>query len=58
MLKIIQEYSEHLISYLTAIMALVVSLPLMKIGGAILLISRLIVDVPPAYRKIREYLSH
>lgn len=57
MIKFIQEYSDHMLSYLAAAMAFVISLPLMKIGGAILLISRLIVDVPPAAKKLRGYFT-
>lgn len=57
MFKIIQDYFDHFLSYLTAMLALVMSLPLMKIGGAALLISRLIVDVPPAYNKLKEFLK-
>ncbi len=45
---------DAIISYFAAVLALVVSLPLMKIGGAILLIARLVVDVPPAFRKLKE----
>jgi hypothetical protein len=55
MIKFLHDYSEHILSYLAAAMAFVISLPLMKIGGAILLISRLIVDVPPAAKKVRGY---
>ena len=57
MLKMINEYFDHILSYLTAIMALVLSIPVMKVGGIILLISRLIVDLPPAYKKIMEIIN-
>jgi hypothetical protein len=46
-----------IISYFAAFFALVASLPLMQIGGAVLLIARLVVDVPPAYIKIKKYLK-
>lgn len=52
-MKILQDYAEHILSYLTALMAIFLSLPLMKIGGVILLLARLIVDVPPAYQKLK-----
>lgn len=54
MLKILHEYFDHALSYLTAGLALFMTLPLMQIGGGILLISRLIVDIPPAYIKLKE----
>lgn len=57
-LKYIQDSFDHLLSYFTAFLALIMSLPMMKIGGAILLISRLIVDVPPAYKKLREFFKN
>lgn len=56
MLKIVHEYFDHILSYLTALMAITLSLPLMKIGGAVLLISRLIVDIPPAYNKVKKII--
>jgi hypothetical protein len=57
MLKLLQEYTDALLSYLTVAIAFLASLPLMKIGGAILLVARLIVDVPPAYKKIKKMLK-
>jgi hypothetical protein len=50
----IHDFADHILSYITALMALFLSLPLMKIGGALLLICRLIVDAPPAYLKLKE----
>ena len=55
--SVLREYADHIISYFTAALALVMSLPFMKIGGALLLISRLIVDIPPAYRKIKSIFT-
>lgn len=54
MLKLLHDYFDHILSYFTAFLAICISLPLMKIGGAILLIARLIVDVPPAYHKLKR----
>ena len=56
-MKLIHDIFDHVLAYLTAGMALAMSLPLMKIGGVILLVSRLIVDVPPAYEKAKEWIS-
>ena len=56
MLKLLHDYSEHILSYFTAGLALCISLPLMKIGGGILLVARLVVDVPPAYQKAKEII--
>jgi len=52
----LREVIDAAVSYFAAIFALIASLPLMKIGGAILLIARLIVDLPPAYIKIKEWV--
>lgn len=57
LLKLIHDYAEHILSYITAGMALFMALPLMQIGGAVLLIARLIVDLPPAYMRIKEWTN-
>jgi len=57
MLKTLHDLFDHIIAYFTAFMALAISLPLMKIGGAILLVARLVVDIPPAYARIKEWTS-
>lgn len=48
---------EVVASYAAAFFGLIATLPLMKIGGAVLLTARLIVDVPPAYNKLKEYMA-
>jgi hypothetical protein len=53
-LSFLHDYFEHLLSYLTALMALMISLPLMKIGGGVLLLARLVSDLPPAFQKVKE----
>ncbi len=55
-MKDLHDIVEAAVSYFAAFLALVVSLPLMKIGGAVLLIARLVVDIPPAYIKLKEYM--
>ncbi len=56
-MKDLHEIVDAAVSYFAAALAFIVSLPLMKIGGAILLIARLVVDVPPAYNKIKEFIG-
>lgn len=57
MLKFIHDAIDTIISYFAAVLALAATLPLMKIGGAVLLIARLIVDIPPAYAKVKEFIN-
>lgn len=56
-LRLIYEYIEHILSYFTAALALAGNLSLMQAGGGILLIARLVVDVPPAYSKIKSLFN-
>lgn len=55
-MKDLHEVVDAIVSYFAAALAFFVSLPLMKIGGAVLLIARLIVDIPPAFAKIKSFL--
>jgi hypothetical protein len=52
----IEHLSESLQSYLAAALGYFAQYDLMNIGAAILLVARLVVDIPSAYRAIREYL--
>lgn len=56
MIKLLHDYFDHILSYFTALMAIFISLPLMKIGGAVLLIARLIQDIPPAYKTLKDFV--
>lgn len=53
----LQNCADSILSYLAAAVGLVGAAPWMNIGGAVLLAARLIIDVPPAYNFLKQWIQ-
>lgn len=56
-MKTIHEAADTIMTYVLAGLAMLTNVNWMTVGGIVLLICRLIQDVPPAYNKLKEILS-
>lgn len=56
-MKTTHEVADSIVAYVLAGIAMLTNVNWMAVGGAIILICRLIQDVPPAYNKLKEILK-
>ena len=57
MMAKLHDIFDSLLSYVAATIAILTDINWMAMGGFVLLICKLIVDVPPAYNKLRRMLK-